>query len=118
MSTGVLVYLRKRDVQSLVFTLGEAFPGAEYVFDVQSRMTNFFGNRQLKTAGMGSAKFQWGMSSAKPIRKWHARIEVVEEFPVFSRLDDSAFPSSRIVKMARTIDKLHSFTIVHVLFGE
>jgi O-methyltransferase involved in polyketide biosynthesis len=116
LASGVMVYFRQGELRRLFSVLVDSFPGAELAFDVQSRMTNFFGNRRLKAAGMGVARFQWGACSAKPISRLNHGIEVVEEFGIFSKLSGSDYRGQDLWRMARMMDRMHTMTIIHVRF--
>jgi hypothetical protein len=67
---------------------------------------------------MGSARFYWGMFSAKPIRRWHPRIEVLEALRVFSQFDDRAFSNPQVLKMARMLDWMRAMMIVQPRFKD
>jgi O-methyltransferase involved in polyketide biosynthesis len=116
LASGVMVSLRKEELRRLFSVLVDSFPGAELAFDVQSRLTNFFGNRRLKAAGMGVTRFQWGACSAKPIRRLNHGIEVVEEFGIFSKVSGSDYADRKSWRMARMMDRMHTMTIIHVRF--
>lgn len=113
-ASGVLVYLEPSEVVKLFVRIGEDFPGAEFVFDIQSRLTNFFGNRRLRAAGMGTAKFRWGGHSARQIAKRVSGIEILEEFDIFSRVPDGDFPDEASRRMARMMNRMRTFTITHL----
>jgi O-methyltransferase involved in polyketide biosynthesis len=116
LASGVMVYFRKEELRRLFSVLVDAFPGAGLAFDMQSHLTNWFGNRRLKAAGMGGARFQWGACSARPIKRLHQGIEVVEAFGIFSRLSGSDYPDRDSWRMARMMERIHAMTIIHVRF--
>jgi O-methyltransferase involved in polyketide biosynthesis len=118
LACGVLAYFRKVEIRKLFSILVDSFPDAEMAFDVQSPMTNFFGNRRLRAAGMGEARFQWGAWSAKPIRSLNQRINVLEEFGIFSKLSESDYADQDAWRMAKMMDRLHTMMIIHVRFGK
>ena len=66
---------------------------------------------------MGSARFLWGGSSAKPIRKLRPAVEVIESFGIFSKLSVDDFPDQDAGRMATMVDRLRVMTIVHTKLG-
>jgi O-methyltransferase involved in polyketide biosynthesis len=117
-SSGVFVYFRTTELQKLFSILAGSLPGAELAFDIQSRMSSFFGNFVLRRAGMGSARFRWGARTADSILKLHGGLDLVEEFGVFSRFADDSFSDNTALRAARTMDRVHAMTIVHVKIKE
>ncbi len=116
LASGVMVYFRKAELRKLLSLLLESFPAAELAFDVQSWITNFFGNRRLKTAGMGAARFQWAARSARPIQRLDRRIEIVQQFGTFSKLAESDYPDKGSWRMAKRMNRMRPMTIIHVRF--
>ena len=84
-------------------------------FDLQSHMTNFFGSRRLKRAGMGLTRFHFGARSAKFFSKL-PNVEVLEESGILSKLAQSDFPDNEAWQMGMTTDRLRAMRIVHVRF--
>ncbi len=117
LACGVLVYFTAPELRELFSMLMDSFPGAEMAFDMQSPLTNFFGNRRLKAAGMGAARFRWSGVSAKPIRKLNPRIEVLEVFGIFSKRSESDFPTREIWRTAKSTDRMRAMTIAHARLG-
>jgi O-methyltransferase involved in polyketide biosynthesis len=116
-SSGVFVYLRMTELKKFLTILADSLPGAELVFDVQSRMSAYFGNFILRRVGMGSARMHWGARSANSIVKQHTGLKLIEEFSVFGKFGDDIFPDRETLRNARMMDKMRAMTIVHLRFG-
>ncbi len=113
---GVLVYFSAAELRKLFSALASSFPGAEMAFDVQSPMTNFFGNRRVRVAGMGAARFRWGSFSGKRVSQLNPHLEILEEFGIFSRLSENDFPDRDTWRMARMTDRTRAMRIAHAKF--
>ena len=113
-SGGVFVYLQEAELQRLFSILVGSFPGADLVFDVQSKLSVFIGNLILRRAGMGSARLRWGARDSKPILKLHSELELIEEFPAFSKLGDEVFPDQDTLRRARIMDRTGALIVVHL----
>jgi O-methyltransferase involved in polyketide biosynthesis len=84
LAEGVLMYLDKAQVKSLVLTLREHFPGAELVFDAFSPYTVWANNLRLSLTKFG-ARYRWGLKRGREIESWGDGIHLLDEWFPFSR---------------------------------
>jgi O-methyltransferase involved in polyketide biosynthesis len=114
---GVLYYFPEGEVKGLFRLLADNFPGCEAVFDTVSEIGLAVVNKGLRAAGHDESAFlKWGLSDAQTLCRWDPRIEVLEEYPLFSRLEDIDFWDEKIVQYIAQSDKTRSSNIVHVRF--
>jgi O-methyltransferase involved in polyketide biosynthesis len=113
---GVLYYFNEPEIKDLFKLLAGSFPGGEIVFDTVSEFSMQFVNKGLKETGNESALLKWGINDAKTISQWDRRIEVLEEYPLFSRVGNWDFWNQNIVNYMVQSDKTKSSNIVHVRF--
>ncbi len=114
LACGLLAYLAAADIRKLLAILATAFPGGELAFDVQSPVTNFFGNRRLPASGMGHARFRWGAFSAAAIRGLCPGVEVLECSGIFARLRRGDFADERAWRTARAMDRMRAMSVGHL----
>jgi O-methyltransferase involved in polyketide biosynthesis len=115
-ASGVLIYFRKAELHELFSILSNAFPGADLVFDTQSRISVLFGNIALKKAGMESARLQWSAQTSKPILKLHRGLELIDEFTAFAKFAKDYFADERMQRTATVMDWMRTISIIHVRF--
>ena len=88
-AAGVLVYLQQEDIKALFLDLMREFPGSEIIFEIYSKLLLWLRRRAVeKREGRPDlvAPFRWGIGSAGRISKWKKGIEVLDEFPFYSRV--------------------------------
>lgn len=113
LASGVLVYMSAAEIRRLLALLASAFPGGEFAFDVQSPLTNAFGNRRLPGSGMAGARFRWGAFTARAVRRGLPELTILESFGIFAQLAADDFASERDRRMARSMDRMRAMWIVH-----
>lgn len=116
MAAGVLCYFEAREVKSLFCKLSDAYPKAHVIFDAMSRLTVWGANRDImKKSGMdASVRLKWHLKRASRLKKWVDTIEVVEEYPMFSKLPRKADWNKKLVRGMRIADLLRLYNMVHV----
>jgi O-methyltransferase involved in polyketide biosynthesis len=80
---GLLFYFLPDEVKGLLVELAERCPGAQIIFDVISPKGLEQANKLVASAGMASARLQWGVRSAAEITAWSSKIQVVSAKPYF-----------------------------------
>jgi O-methyltransferase involved in polyketide biosynthesis len=115
-SGGVFMYFRENVVKQFFSNLADHFPGSELVFDTTSRMGRFFTNRTLKHQGMRAATMHWAISNVNKISKWDKRIEILEQYPLFSRTKREDSWSKFTITALNVNDKYKIANIVHLRF--
>lgn len=111
---GVLYYFNEPEVKGFFKLLADSFPGSEIVFDTVSEFSMQYVNKGLKESGNESALLKWGINDAKTMSQWDRRIEVLDEYPLFSRVGNWDFWSQNIVNYMAQSDKTRSSNIAHV----
>jgi O-methyltransferase involved in polyketide biosynthesis len=89
MSAGVLVYLKEPEIRRLFLEMIHVFPDSEIIFEIYSKNILWLRNHALAKGQMKSELFksmQWGVNSAKEIAQWSPKIEILDEFPFYSRV--------------------------------
>ncbi|MGZ7194425.1 MAG: class I SAM-dependent methyltransferase [Halobacteriota archaeon] len=82
-TAGVLPYFEESLVRALLSSLADAFPGAEVVFDTQSRFGKLVCDWGLRRVGMRGSATKWALKDARAITGWDNRIVLLDQFPVF-----------------------------------
>lgn len=87
-ASGVLCYFDKTSIQNLFFDLIDNFPESEIIFDLTSKIIVWLTNREIakKKEKLELSYLKWGGHSSKSIKKWSSKIEVIDEYPLFSRI--------------------------------
>lgn len=84
LAEGVLMYFEEAQVKSLVLTLRDQFPGAEFVCDAFSPFLVWANNRRMARTNF-SARYHWALKRPKDIEKWGADIHLLEAWYPFDR---------------------------------
>lgn len=116
MAAGVFCYFTASQVETLFRKLAGAYPSAHVVFDAMSRLTVWGANREIiKKTGMDSkALMKWHLKKASRLGKWVDTIKVVEEYPMFSKVQTRDDWSKKVVRGIRISDFLRMYNMVHV----
>ena len=83
LAEGVLMYFEEAQVKSLVLTLREHFPGAEFVFDAFSPFLVRMNNLRISRTKIG-ARYYWGLKRGKDLERWGDGICLLDEWFPFS----------------------------------
>jgi O-methyltransferase involved in polyketide biosynthesis len=83
LAEGVLMYFEEAQVTSLVLTLREHFPGAEFVFDAFSPFLVRMNNLRISRTKIG-ARYYWGLKRGKDLERWGDGICLLDEWFPFS----------------------------------
>jgi O-methyltransferase involved in polyketide biosynthesis len=84
LAEGVLMYCEEVQVKSLVLTLREQFPGAEFVFDAFSPFLVRANNVRIARTKIG-ARYNWGLKRGKDVEAWGDGITLLDEWFPFDR---------------------------------
>ena len=87
-ASGVLCYFDKTSIQNLFSDLIDNFPESEIIFDLTSKIIVWLSNGEIakKKEKLELSYLKWGGHSSKSIKKWSGKIEVIDEYPLFSRI--------------------------------
>lgn len=111
-----MYYFEEQEIKRLFSRLADSFPGGEIVFDTLSTSSIPFVNKTLKETGMGTVHIKWGIDSTKSISKWDPRITILEDYPLYSRIEKRDYWGEEIVRYMDQNDKYRGSCIVHLKF--
>lgn len=112
----VLGYFDALHLQRLFSAIATRYPGAEIIFNCPNMIGRWLGNLNLRRAGMRDAPVLWATSGGKQIAKWGNYVEVVDEWPFFSRASrDPTWTWDTIILM-RLSDWFKSMKVIHLRF--
>jgi O-methyltransferase involved in polyketide biosynthesis len=115
-AAGVLCYFEASEVKILFCKFAGAYPEAHVIFDAMSRLTVWGANRDImKKSGMdASVRLKWHLKRASRLKKWVDTINVIEEYPMFSKLTRKENWSKKLIRDMRIADFLRLYNMVHV----
>jgi O-methyltransferase involved in polyketide biosynthesis len=87
-ASGVLCYFDENKVRTLFLDLIDKFPESEIIFELTSKIIIWLSNREVarRKEKLELSFLKWGARSSKSIKKWSNKIQVIDEYPVFSRI--------------------------------
>jgi len=87
-ASGVLCYFDEKVVKEFFLDLAGNFPESEIIFDLTSKLILWLSNREVsrRKEKLILSYLRWGARSSKSVRRWSKKIEVLDEYPVFSRI--------------------------------
>ena len=116
LSGGVLVYFDETEIKKLLSELAANFPSGEIAFDTMSSFMVSQGNKLIKDSGIGKALIKWGIDDPKTICKWDPRISILENYPLYSRIENKNYWGQDVVMSMDFIDRTNGSCIVHLKF--
>lgn len=116
MAAGVFCYFTALELKKLFIKLSDVYPLSYLIFDVMSWLTVWGANRSImKKSGMdSSAMLKWHLKRTSILKKWVNKIEIVEEFPMFSRLPSKTDLSKKILRGMKISDILGMYKMIHI----
>jgi O-methyltransferase involved in polyketide biosynthesis len=115
MAAGVLCYFDPSGVRNLFRRLSGAYPSAHVVFDSFAWFTTVAWNIGVKMGKAHvSAPMRWHLQKASHLKKWVASIEVIEEYPMFQKVEGRDDWASKTIRGMRVIDFLRLYKMMHV----
>ena len=116
MAAGVLCYFEASQVESLFKKLAKVYPSSHFVFDAMSRFTVWWSNREiLKKTGMDeSALLKWHLKNASRLKKRLDAVEIVDEYPMFSKAPIKEDMSRSLVRDIKIAGRLRLYNMVHL----
>ena len=116
---GLLYYFKEEEVAALVRAMSSRFPGGEMIFDMPSKLGNRIWNRRLRKADTKGVMFSLSLDDAvKQIAKWDPTLQVVDEFPMFSRLPHNPKWKRKTLFTMKLSDWLGIIKVIQVKFPE
>ena len=114
---GVFVYLDVADLKRLFTALAIRFPAAEMIFNTVNVVGRWGANHLVvRRAGIREAPQKWAIGTAKQLTKWDNRIEIVDEWPLFSRVPKDPSWKWNIVMFMNFTDRLKCMNMIHLRF--
>jgi O-methyltransferase involved in polyketide biosynthesis len=117
---GVFPYFKPEQVRDFILSLQHEFPSSEIIFETMGKIIIWLFKllHRSRKAGENSVVnsiFQGGISSAKIVKKWSDKIEIVDNFSVFTKLNinESFEPTFQI----RLMKFFKLYQIVHLKLG-
>jgi O-methyltransferase involved in polyketide biosynthesis len=116
MAAGVLCYFEAQEVEILFRKLAETYPSSHVIFDSMSWFTAWGSNREImKKSGMdSSALIKWHLKRASGLRKWVDTIQVVEEYPMLSRVPVRNDFSKMEIWKIKIVGLFRLYNMIHV----
>jgi O-methyltransferase involved in polyketide biosynthesis len=109
MAAGVLFYFERSDVKTLFCTLAERYPSAHVVFDAMSWFAVWASNLTImRKSGMdSSARLKWHLRNASHLCEWVHTIRIIEEYPIFSRVEIRDDWDKNVIRDLKIANVLH-----------
>jgi len=115
---GLFVYFDEESIADLFKIIAQRFPGGEIIFDSSSARGNWFMNRRFKKFGVEGIEHKFDAKSQKQIEGWSPRIEVVDWFSFFSRIEKKPAWSRRTRFLMTLNARLMLAKFIHVRFKD
>lgn len=119
-STGVLEYFNQNIVLKFITDLATLFPGAEIIFNTSSnnKLSSFFTKRTLKKMDITANTAVCGNGFINNFIRNSDRIELVDRFKLFSKIDLKSYFNKKILRNLRYFELFSPSYIVHLKFKE
>jgi O-methyltransferase involved in polyketide biosynthesis len=114
---GVLCYFDAADLRRLFSALAIRFPLAEMVFNSYNALGRWGGNHlAVRRAGIRDAPLKWAIGTANQLTKWDSSIEIVDEWPMFSRVARDPSWKWTTAFLVSLSDRFRFANMVHLRF--
>ena len=119
MAAGVLCYFTPKEVETILKKLAESYPFAHLIFDSMSWLTVWGSNRALmKKSGIDPSSFlKWHLNRASQLKKWVSTVKIINEYPMFSRVEPKEDWDRKLYWGMKIADLLHLYQMVHIQFS-
>ncbi len=114
MAAGVLCYFEAHEVEMLFRKLAEVYPSSHVVFDSMSRFVAWGTNREILKKSKLDALVKWPLKRASDLREWVDTIEIVEEFPMLSRVPIKNDFSKKEIIQIKIVGLFRFYNMIHV----
>jgi O-methyltransferase involved in polyketide biosynthesis len=117
-AAGVLCYFDKKSVREIFLRLILEFPRSEFIFETMSKMLIWLSNRQVahKNGKVELSKMKWGCSSSKEIKRWSDKIQVIQEYPIYSNITVREEWTRQTISQIRMTQYFKWVNIMHLRF--
>jgi O-methyltransferase involved in polyketide biosynthesis len=113
---GFFVYFDEESIADLFKAMAQRFPSGEIIFDSSSARGNWFMNRRFKKFGVEGIEHKFDAKSQNQIEGWSPRIEVIDWFSFFSRIEKRPAWSGRTHFLMALNNRLMLAKFIHVRF--
>ena len=113
LASGVLVWFEEAQVRHFLSSLADVLPGAELVFDANSKVGASAINRSLKDVDITDVEVTWELEDALIITRWDGRLNLIEQIPLFAIPLNPAW-GEQALKIMDSCDQINAYTIVHL----
>jgi O-methyltransferase involved in polyketide biosynthesis len=119
MAGGVLVYLKEEEIRRLFLDLIQEFPASEMVFEIYSKIFLWIRNHILVKRNKSEmfAPWLWGVNSAKAITGWSDNIQIVDEYPFYSRINLTDHHDEKSLSLFNVLNSGMWIKMVQLQFG-
>ncbi len=119
MAAGVLCYFEAREMEILFRKLAETYPSSHVVFDSMSWLPAWGSNREVKKSMKnsemaGPTLIKWHLKKASGLRKWVDTIEIVEEYPMLSKVPARNDFTRKEIWQIRIVSLFRFYNVIHV----
>jgi O-methyltransferase involved in polyketide biosynthesis len=114
---GVFCYFDTAELKRLFSAIAIRFPRAEMVFNSYNALGRWGGNHlAVRRAGIRDAPLKWAIGTANQLTKWDSSIEIVDEWPMFSRLARDPSWKWTTAFLVSLSDRFRFANMVHLRF--
>ncbi|RDE16929.1 MAG: class I SAM-dependent methyltransferase [Candidatus Thorarchaeota archaeon] len=116
---GLLYYFKEEEVATLIRTMASRFPGGELIFDVPSKLGKRVWNRRLRKSDATGVSFSFYINdAARQVAEWDPRLQIVDKFPLFSRLPHNPKWKRKTRLLMKLSDSLGVMKIIQLKFPQ
>jgi O-methyltransferase involved in polyketide biosynthesis len=114
---GVFFYFDVVNLKRLFSALAMRFSGAEMIFNSVNVIGRWAANHlAFKRVGIRVAPLRWAIGAAKQLTQWDDHIQVIDEWPMFSRVPkDPSWERRTIIRMT-FCDRFKCLNMIHLRF--
>jgi O-methyltransferase involved in polyketide biosynthesis len=114
---GVFCYFDTAELKRLFSAFAIRFPLAEMVFNSYNALGRWGGNHlAVRRAGIRDAPLKWAIGTANQLTKWDSSIEIVDEWPMFSRVARDPSWKWTTAFLVSLSDRFRFANMVHLRF--
>jgi O-methyltransferase involved in polyketide biosynthesis len=119
MAAGVFCYFEPQEVKILFRKLAETYPSSHVVFDSMSWLPAWGANREVKKSMKNSEMdsstlMKWYLKKASGLRKWVDTINIVEEYPMLSRVPARNDFNKKELLQIKIVSLFRFYNMIHV----
>ncbi len=113
-AAGVLCYFERQEVKNLFRKLAETYPSSHVIFDSMSRFVAWGTNREILKNSRMDALVKWHLKRASDLRTWVDTIEVIEEYPMLSKVPVRNDFSKMEMLQIKIVGLFRFYNMIHV----